>query len=408
MNRGIVRPLWLEEIYGGREKEIANTDGFVMPGCVKKINKCGMDPTDCKIKVAFFRDGPFLPVMTGVAASILGMMEALCSCGVKVVLIKAVREFDDTDLYERMPFDTYFLNEADFYGDDNLLIRKILKEEKINIAQFDSAEAINIQSHLIPKEIKKIFEVMDVESDLMIQLGANSEKVEYIRSEEVKTSDNADLFLFRSKENVVKFQENTLLDISHKTHLYRGGIDVKKCPYRNDRFLCGENVLFLGHLNYEPNILALDDISKYIAPYIRKNILVVGDIQENLICKYGHNKNIIFKGRVDNLASVFANAFVGIAPLTVGSGTRLKILDYMAAGLPVICSNLAIEGLEEEIKDFVLTEDDFSRYPELIENIKDHFNVEDIDSALEYILHNRSWDAVIGDVISAYSNILQL
>jgi glycosyltransferase involved in cell wall biosynthesis len=261
-----------------------------------------------------------------------------------------MRGFDDTDLYKRMPFDTYFLNEADFYRDGNLLIHKILKEEKINIAQFDSAEAINIQSHLIPREIKKVFEVINVESDLMIQQGANNEIIEYIQSEEAKTLHNADMFLFRSKENVVKFQENTRIDISHKAHLYRGGIDAKKYSYKNNRFLCGENILFLGHLNYEPNILALDDISKYIAPYIRKNILVVGDIQENLISKYKHNKNIIFKGRVDELTSVFANAFVGIAPLAIGSGTRLKVLDYMAAGLPVICSNLAVEGLEEEIK----------------------------------------------------------
>jgi len=41
-------------------------------------------------------------------------------------------------------------------------------------------------------------------------------------------------------------------------------------------------------------------------------------------------------------------AQLAVAPVRHGSGTRLKILEYFAAGLPVVCPAKAVEGLEVE------------------------------------------------------------
>jgi glycosyltransferase involved in cell wall biosynthesis len=58
--------------------------------------------------------------------------------------------------------------------------------------------------------------------------------------------------------------------------------------------------------------------------------------------------NVHFLGRVDSTAEHLAAAQVAIAPVRHGSGTRLKLLEYFAAGLPVVCTAKAAEGLAVE------------------------------------------------------------
>ena len=55
--------------------------------------------------------------------------------------------------------------------------------------------------------------------------------------------------------------------------------------------------------------------------------------------------NVRILGYVPNLAEHVCAADVCIAPLTTGSGTKLKILEYFAAGKPVVATHKAVEGL---------------------------------------------------------------
>lgn len=402
-----IKPLWLQEIE--KEYKFLDVNKSVIKIKLGEFLEVGEEDNNSrsKKKIAFLRDGPFLPTITGAAASILGMMKALNNNGIPVILIKSVRGYDNLTYYQKLPFKVYFVNEQDFYNKKSLVIPKILKQEKVNIVQFDSAEAINIQSDLIFNDIKKVFEVHNVESDLLIQQGESKELIKYIKKQEVEAFKKSDALFFRSKENVNKFAEATQLEISKKVYLYKGSIDPTNYTFKSDRYLQDSDVLFLGHLNYKPNIIALEDIAKYIAPNILCNVLVVGDIKEQLISKFNKLKNIQFLGRVDNLDNAFNKAFVGIAPLSIGSGTRLKVLDYLAFGLPVICSSLAIEGLEVGIINHVLLENNFKKYPNLIKNVRYIFSKEKVEAARDFVLNHRSWDKTIKEVIKAYKIITQ-
>jgi len=394
----LIKPLWLKEI---NNKPRTNINIFEKEFDVHMDSDCG----NFKFTIAFFRDGPLLPVMTGAAASILGMMKYLSRNGVKVVLIKCLNDFDDFSFYKKLPFKTYFLDEETFYCNRYNILSNFLKKERIDIVQFDSAEAINFQSKYIPSDIIKVFEVHNVESDLLKQYNVTLKEYEYIKNHEIRALKNADFLLFRSKENFNKYPSVNSGNFSSKIKFYKGSVDSEIIEFNERRFIEGENILFLGHLNYLPNIKALDNIAKYIAPNINKTIMVVGDLSRKVLMKYKKIKNISFYGRVDDLEKVFSKAFVGIAPLDVGSGTRIKVLDYLMAGLPFVGSSLSVKGLEENIYKYSIIEDDYLKYPNIINNIPQYFTVQKINNARKFIIKNRSWDSNISDLIKVYKSM---
>jgi glycosyltransferase involved in cell wall biosynthesis len=66
----------------------------------------------------------------------------------------------------------------------------------------------------------------------------------------------------------------------------------------------------------------------------------------------------VFTGFVENLLDVFSVSDVAVAPLLQGSGTRLKILEYLSCCLPVVSTSIAAEGLEIENGANIFIEDD--------------------------------------------------
>jgi glycosyltransferase involved in cell wall biosynthesis len=74
--------------------------------------------------------------------------------------------------------------------------------------------------------------------------------------------------------------------------------------------------------------------------------------------KYKATRGIIFKGRVDNLSFEYLHSTISIAPLKVGSGTRLKILESLSYGVPVVATRKAAEGVAYEDGIQIMLADD--------------------------------------------------
>jgi glycosyltransferase involved in cell wall biosynthesis len=105
-------------------------------------------------------------------------------------------------------------------------------------------------------------------------------------------------------------------------------------------------IAFSGNFEYHPNIDAVRFLLDEIWPEIRKRH---PEFRLRLI---GRNSQLFrgpgveTTGPVEDALSEIATASVVIAPLRVGSGTRVKILQAWAAGRPVVATPLAMEGLK--------------------------------------------------------------
>jgi glycosyltransferase involved in cell wall biosynthesis len=70
------------------------------------------------------------------------------------------------------------------------------------------------------------------------------------------------------------------------------------------------------------------------------------------------NGHVTVSGSVDDVRPFLSSATVSVVPLRVAGGSRLKILESMAAGLPVVSTSIGAEGLELQAGRQLLIADD--------------------------------------------------
>ena len=110
-------------------------------------------------------------------------------------------------------------------------------------------------------------------------------------------------------------------------------------------------LVFIGTLHYEPNRDALHHFTTEIFPLVRAAVPdvefeIVGGGDQPDIAALGRLPGITFTGFVDDVRDVFRRASALVVPLRSGGGTRLKILEAMAAGVPVVSTTIGAEGLD--------------------------------------------------------------
>jgi glycosyltransferase involved in cell wall biosynthesis len=109
----------------------------------------------------------------------------------------------------------------------------------------------------------------------------------------------------------------------------------------HDGIIC----VFHGIYNHYPNLEAIQQITNYIAPKIyqldKKIIfLIFGKGVPEI--RYD---NIIQLGYIDDLQMLYFTD-LAIMPILSGAGVRIKALDYLMAGLPIISTSKGVEGLD--------------------------------------------------------------
>jgi glycosyltransferase involved in cell wall biosynthesis len=131
-------------------------------------------------------------------------------------------------------------------------------------------------------------------------------------------------------------------------------------------------VLFVGHLAYLPNVDAVTWLLEEIWPRVRKlrpsaKLIVAGrDPSPVVQAAIADAKGVELVASPASMDAVVARASVMVAPLRLGSGTRLKILESMAWGLPVVSTVRGAEGIDVLDEEHLLLRDDPQAFAEAI------------------------------------------
>jgi glycosyltransferase involved in cell wall biosynthesis len=165
-------------------------------------------------------------------------------------------------------------------------------------------------------------------------------------------------------------------------------------------------VIFVGNMEYLPNQEAARCIISYLAPKILSRVsnvrfVMVGKTPTELVVNSSH---LIFTGVVKDVAKSLANSDIAISPLFHGSGTRLKILEYLSSGLPVVSTSIGAEGLDVKDGVNILIEDDMNRFGERIVDLikNEKLRVRLGEAGRQFVKEKYDWRIVSRQLDSVY------
>jgi len=119
-------------------------------------------------------------------------------------------------------------------------------------------------------------------------------------------------------------------------------------------------VLYFGTLSWQPNIEGLERILTSVFPEVRRRMpearLVVAGVGASpaLAARVAAADGAEFWGEVEDPESLYRVARVLVDATRSGGGTRLKVLNALARGVPVVASTLAAQGLEVVAEEHLL------------------------------------------------------
>jgi glycosyltransferase involved in cell wall biosynthesis len=108
-------------------------------------------------------------------------------------------------------------------------------------------------------------------------------------------------------------------------------------------------LVFVGNVAHHPNLDAITFFAEEILPRLqavdsRTAFDVLGPSADTAL-QDRFASRVTFRGYVPNLATALRGYDVFVAPIRFGSGTRVKLLDAMACGIPIVTTRAGAEGL---------------------------------------------------------------
>ena len=166
-----------------------------------------------------------------------------------------------------------------------------------------------------------------------------------------------------------------------KVHVMPNGVDVEyfrqpelvKACQSDGSPACKQSLLFIGSMDYYPNIDAVRWFAHDIWPCIARKhpkleFIIAGRNPSNDVLTLQSDR-VRVTGTVADVRPFYASALAMIVPLRIGSGTRLKILEAMAAGVPIVSTQLGCEGLDVQCGVHLLLADGPSEITEAINHL---------------------------------------
>lgn len=172
--------------------------------------------------------------------------------------------------------------------------------------------------------------------------------------------------MFYLMYHVVKYLELKAVRMSDKTVcsnekdkklLWSAGIDKEKVMnivpyYQNMSDIeykgASKDIIFYGAMGRMENHMSAVWFLEHVFPKIKDKsvrFLVIGGGPKDELRAY-ENERVKIMGFVDDLTPYFSNGLCLAAPLQLGAGIKVKILEAMSAGLPVVTNAIGIEGID--------------------------------------------------------------
>lgn len=173
------------------------------------------------------------------------------------------------------------------------------------------------------------------------------------------------------------------------------------------------DLVFTGKMDYRPNVDAVLWFAENVWPSVRRarphtTWAIVGQRPHARLEPLRHVDGITLTGRVAAVHPYLHGSSVYIVPLRVGSGTRLKLIEAMAAGRPIISTAIGAEGFEVKDKDEIILAESADEWVEsIISLLANEALRKKMSAAARKFAAQYDWRQIIPLIHDVYLNLLQ-
>lgn len=281
---------------------------------------------------------------------------------------------------------------------------------------------INSHPYLL-YEVKKyienkpmIYEAQDVEYIIKSQMYSDNkysrEILKWVYEIEKECCEKSEIIMTCSVEDKIKLSElyNITLD---KIIVVPNGVDTNVVKYIdiNERKKIKQRLglndykigVFIGSW-HPPNLKACEYIFEIAARNPKIIYIIIGSQCMHFRGKYiPQNIRLIEYADEYEKENIYSYADFALNPMTSGSGTNLKMFDYMASGIPIITTEFGARGIEKK-DSFIVTNLD-NMYTE-IENLLNNYNVDNmVCKARTYVENLYDWSKISQALLSRINEL---
>lgn len=350
----------------------------------------------------------------------------------------SVLECEDFATDEEIDYNFYYYSDMKLFGRNLAILRdynisfisnffRLFRKEEIDLIQVTHPSGlllIKMLMFLLGKRPILIYDAYDVQTNFISELIYHNE--DYGRVERYFLM----FYIYNLEKIVCKYFVDYIISVSEVERSFfistynlnsdrvlvipSGGEVTDLSVYKNKNSIkskIGLNkdaivIFFHGAYSHSPNKEAIEIILNIISPNFltSKNIVfLIGGYEVPVF----QGPNIKSIGFIENLDEVLSIVDIAIVPIMRGTGTKIKIFDYMNASLPIITTKKGIEGIEAtNYKDTIILEDlngfeEAIRYLISNDNERERIGI----NARKLIKEKYDWINIGNDLNRFYNNL---
>lgn len=323
-------------------------------------------------------------------------------------------------LFSRVPFNMKKYMVKSFSNK----VKKKLKEIKPDVVHFESlhtAYYINIVKEYEPNslcvlrchnsEYMILQRLLEQESNPLKKLVINIQS-KRLKKYEGAMLDKFDLVIAITEEDAERFRDINP-NIENKIMVMPAGVHLpQKLPPYPDEICNKIRLVHIAAMDWLPNIIGLRWFLESVLPLLDKSNIdyhldIVGKNMPADIADFRHPR-VTVHGFIKDLDPITSQSDIAIVPLQVGSGMRIKILDYWALGIPVISTKIGAEGISntESCQDTLVIADSATEFSEAIIDLTHNFLKRTTirNLAFNHLQKFYGWRQLIDGLVCTYEN----
>ncbi|MEL6132276.1 MAG: glycosyltransferase family 4 protein [Bacteroidota bacterium] len=197
-------------------------------------------------------------------------------------------------------------------------------------------------------------------------------------------------------------------------HIAPVGMDLQMIHKVKGTIPCEDrSVFYLGAMDWEPNIEGMDWFLKNVWPLVHRRFpdvpfyLAGRNMPERYMRIARHNIQVV--GEVESAEEFIQSKGIMVAPILSGSGMRVKVVEGMAHGKPIVATPVAVEGIGPKHGEQIMIEADPEEFAERIIFLLQHKDIYTLmgEKAARFIERGFENKAVTEKLVKFYQSHLK-